>query len=159
MDVALEAAQELHRVQSSNQVTLRNPSTTNQKDHEAVFLTIFNRAIQWEKAIPYDYRTNSTWLDAYRQGRRDGLHAFMIKRFPYLFENTSGDEVFDGMWVFCVSACNGGSMANQEVVQNDLEAMMKKISLGTENIQGLMTGIDWDALMGSRAAGSEMDMD
>lgn len=102
---------------------------------------MFNRAIQWEKAIPSDFRTNSTWLGAYHQGRRDGLHAFMMKRFPYLFENTSGNEVFDGMWNFSVNACSG-DMPNQEAVQNDLEAVMKEISLGTEDTQGLMAGID-----------------
>lgn len=157
LDVALEAARELHRVQNNGQVTLRKPSTTNQSDHEAVFLTMFNRAIQWEKEIPSDYWGNPIWLDAYRRGRHDGLQAFMMKRFPYLFGAESGNEIFEGMWNFCVKACNG-SVTSQEDVQNDLEAMMRKMSLGTENIEGLMAGIDWGSL-GSRVVKGDMDLD
>lgn len=157
MDVALEAAQELHRVQKSHRVTLQQPTVTNQNDHEAVFLTMFNRAIQWEKEIPYEFRDNPIWLDAYRRGRHDGLQTFMLKRFPYLFEKESGNRIFEGMWSFCTKACNG-SIVSQESVQNDLEAMMRGMSLGTENVEGLMAGIDWESL-GSRAVENEMETD
>ncbi|KAE9985347.1 hypothetical protein EG328_007600 [Venturia inaequalis] len=156
LDVALDAAQELHRVQESKKVTLRQPSNTNQSDHEAVFLTMFNRAIQWEKDIPNEYRSNPIWLDSYRRGRHDGLRAFMLRRFPYLFEKEGGDEIFEGMWKFCIKACKG-SVANQEDVKSDLEAMMRKMSLGTENMEGLMAGIDWGSL-GSHVVKSEMDI-
>ncbi|QDS69834.1 hypothetical protein FKW77_000129 [Venturia effusa] len=143
MDVALQAAQELHRVQERNRATLRRSLDCNQGDHEAVFLTMFNRAIQWEKGVPDDYRDNAAWLDAYRRGRHDGLQAFMLKRFPDLFNDTMGTDVFEGMWSFCANACNGGKPVDKEAVQSDLEAMMEKMSLGTENIESLMAGIDW----------------
>ncbi|TLD30176.1 hypothetical protein E2P81_ATG06829 [Venturia nashicola] len=145
MNVALEAARELHRVQNGKRITLQQASTTNQSEHEAVLVTMFNRAIQWEKETPNEYWTHPRWLDAYRRGRHDGLQKFMLKRFPYLFEDEGGNEMFEGMWNFCVKTCNG-RVANQGVVQDDLEAMMRKMSLGTENIEGLMAGIDWGSL-------------
>lgn len=143
LNVALEAAEELHHVQQAKQMSLRHLSTTNQDDHEAAFLTIFNRAIKWERDIPAQYRAVQHWLDAYRRGRRDGLHAFMVRRFPYLFDGVKGTELFDEMWIFCFKIWEQGDKASKESIQDELEAMMGEMNLEPQGMEGLMAGMNW----------------
>jgi hypothetical protein len=138
MNVALQAAQELHRIQQRRPIQFRQISSPNQIDHEAAFLTIFNCAIQWEPEISPKYRPDIECLDAYRRGRRDGLHGFMAKRFPNLFGGIEGEAKFSGMWEFCVMCAASGDKAKKETIQDGLEEMMGKMNLGLEGIEDMM---------------------
>jgi hypothetical protein len=139
MDVALQTANELYRVQQRTQTQLRQLSTANQLDHETAFLTIFNRAVLVDKQIPHKYRHNPECANAYKRGHREGLRKYILKRFPYVF-GVTGDVMFDRMWDFAVNARK--SKISKETAENELEAMMSHMNLGTENIKVMVKQMD-----------------